>query len=400
MSTGESYYFRLGYDVFGPLVVGFSGWLLRESREYRAEAIAFCARDGYILKDAFDLLYPDCEIPTKYLYVSRASTLPTRILAQKNFSDVLDNAHLRKLTSPALLASRFNLSHERALELAKRCGVDVSSPVPAGRYYADNSAYRRFAELLVKEYRMSAAEGSGLFSRYLDEVGTGTRAVIVDVGWNGSTQAAMELANKGRRTTTEYLGCYLAANKSERLYDSNLKVEGYLYDEGHPFSDWFHVMESMGLLEFFLGAPHGTTLGYQIVDDVVVPVLGEFEFDDSSEGRRTKEALEQMHQGCLAYVRAHCSSKVPCVENAAHELIEVCSDPSDEDLYMLGDLLFFEGKASRLASPRPVREYLRSPWLLASEFGASTWKLGFLCRMLRSRALARTIYRFLLRMKR
>ena len=115
----ESFYWKAGYEHFGPLLVGFSDWIAGEARREELDQILFLARDGYVPIQAFRLLYPSQNAKTTYFFASRASTLATRVLEEGSLESFLRNAHLRRLSSPALLAQRFDLG-SRFLELAAK----------------------------------------------------------------------------------------------------------------------------------------------------------------------------------------------------------------------------------------------------------------------------------------
>ena len=66
-------YYNFGYHKLGPLLLGFSHWLNNKVREEGIEKIYFFSRDGFIMKQSFDLLFRNENIKTFYLEVSRRS---------------------------------------------------------------------------------------------------------------------------------------------------------------------------------------------------------------------------------------------------------------------------------------------------------------------------------------
>ena len=69
-----TFYFDFGYKNFGPILVGFSNWLNDEFKKKDIKKVFFLARDGYIMKKAFDYLYGD-KYNTKYFYASRRAII-------------------------------------------------------------------------------------------------------------------------------------------------------------------------------------------------------------------------------------------------------------------------------------------------------------------------------------
>lgn len=64
----KSFYYQVGYSCFGPAMYGLVQWLHKKAAGKR---IFFFARDGYVVKQIYNQLYP--KDPTEYLYLSRRS---------------------------------------------------------------------------------------------------------------------------------------------------------------------------------------------------------------------------------------------------------------------------------------------------------------------------------------
>ena len=62
-----------GRVVLTPLMVGFAGWLHDRAKATGTTTLCFLSREGRLMKDVFDILYPRAAsgIETKYLYASR-----------------------------------------------------------------------------------------------------------------------------------------------------------------------------------------------------------------------------------------------------------------------------------------------------------------------------------------
>ena len=67
-------YYQFGKNKLGPLLLGYSTWLYENFRKEHIDKVYFFSRDGYLMKQAFDLLYKEnTDIKTYYLEVSRRS---------------------------------------------------------------------------------------------------------------------------------------------------------------------------------------------------------------------------------------------------------------------------------------------------------------------------------------
>jgi hypothetical protein len=58
LGAQDDEYYKFGYRVFGPLsFLGMSVWLYQETRKQNLKRILFLARDGYMAKEAFDVIF-------------------------------------------------------------------------------------------------------------------------------------------------------------------------------------------------------------------------------------------------------------------------------------------------------------------------------------------------------
>ena len=53
----------IGYEVLGPMLLGYCKWLNEKIQIDKIDKIFFLSREGKILQDAFNILYPHMEIP-------------------------------------------------------------------------------------------------------------------------------------------------------------------------------------------------------------------------------------------------------------------------------------------------------------------------------------------------
>ena len=73
--------FDFGYCVFGPLIYEFVKWLDNETKEY--EQILFLAREGWLLKTAYDTFKGNND-KSKYFLASRRATSVSAIYTEND----------------------------------------------------------------------------------------------------------------------------------------------------------------------------------------------------------------------------------------------------------------------------------------------------------------------------
>ena len=157
ITKGFDYYRLIGYRCFGPLVIGFLDWMRQKAEQSKCEQIIFTARDCFVFNEAFKILYPNFNLPVKYLYLSRASTLPARIVEQPSVETFLNNATLKRYTSPNLLVTRYGFDekqwHDRILSL----GIEPDKPVDKNSYYVEGP-YRKLAKMILETEKTGILE--------------------------------------------------------------------------------------------------------------------------------------------------------------------------------------------------------------------------------------------------
>ena len=60
--------FKLGFEIVGPFLFGFCEWLYKKVSQYKIDELYFVAREGYLIKSIFNIIYPT--IRTKYIRFS------------------------------------------------------------------------------------------------------------------------------------------------------------------------------------------------------------------------------------------------------------------------------------------------------------------------------------------
>ncbi|MBQ1194346.1 MAG: glycosyltransferase [Lachnospiraceae bacterium] len=78
----------VGYYNMGMYLTGVLTWVIDKVKEKKCNRIIFMARDGFLLKKAYDYLYDNgiTEIPSLYIYASRKAMLPLMVKEREDFN--------------------------------------------------------------------------------------------------------------------------------------------------------------------------------------------------------------------------------------------------------------------------------------------------------------------------
>jgi FMN phosphatase YigB (HAD superfamily) len=182
---------QIGYRVLGPALVGFSQYLEQEARARSLSRIVFLAREGAMLKRAFDSHTTSTNVQTTYAILS------TRSLGVASLSTSLTESDLQFLTkSPVAITARQyiarvlpDIDHERIDALLLECGVQ-----PEQRLTSDAAVIElrsAFHHLLPELGDLATAQRDATIS-YLHSLGIqDAKTAMVDVGWQGTIQRAV-----------------------------------------------------------------------------------------------------------------------------------------------------------------------------------------------------------------
>jgi predicted HAD superfamily hydrolase len=268
----------VGCNVVAPTLLGFVLWALDTARQRNIERLYFVARDGQILARVADVLQREWggSIDVRYLYGSRwawlfpALTDPSSSSCNWIFLET-------PFVSVRLVCHRVNLEPEDIHDELMQFGF---SPQHWDSLLASSDLARLrecFSLPSVKGLiQRLAANCCDKTIGYLEqeELLDGTPFAIVDIGWRGNLQTALEtMLQRARGVSPNVVGFYYAlwdygspTGAENRLcYFSAPDDRGLRRDLGYPYNP---------LYEIFTAADHGVTSGYdQDARGRYVPVL-------------------------------------------------------------------------------------------------------------------------------
>ncbi len=180
-----------GFFYAGPAALGFLQWIESEINKDQVDKVLFISRDGYLMDKISHLASESLDNKSCYFYGSRiAFTLAA--ITESNFLEFI----------PFILSGGEGLS---PFELLERIGVSPpSSEVMASLGLPDDLRFSAESEPEIRQFlyayrweilKVCQKNRRALFN-YLTSLGIkdGQTIALVDIGWSGSTQEALELA--------------------------------------------------------------------------------------------------------------------------------------------------------------------------------------------------------------
>ena len=387
LDVTKSRAYQLGYILLGPLLDGFSMWLKQQVEADEIENLLFLARDGKIMQRAFEAANSNCS--HRYIYASRRALIVPNIWKCCDLKDVISLFFTSKNDTYGSLLWKMGLSEKEYESILNKYGIKRNEKINIKELF--NTRFPVIYEELKNTIFNNSKNQNELLSRYLNSVNFDKNTAIVDVGWYGNMQRALQRTLKDLGKEKDINGYYVGVvPDSKTVLSSEIKVKGYLFEPGSE--NLFKIEKSMnGLMEWFFTAEHGSTLGYcENKNGEICPILDICEFD--SEYMKLEDELfihNEFQAGALDYVKMmskysflNCIEKKP--EIVFRNLQNFGTEPLMKDLELFGNIRIIRETGSQyFAKPKGIIYYLIHPHTLINDMSSCGWRIGFMKRLFR-----------------
>lgn len=364
--TPDSLAYRLGFDVFGPIVKGFMEWIKVHKDNYNLDAILFLARDGYVLQEISD---QEGELTSFYSYLSRRSVVIPMIQYRQSLEDIL--RLYKSWQSNIKLNTLFNrLGIPYDAEVVRSVGLSESSTFTRDELPQDERIQALYSQVRAKVYYNSQEQGQ-LLSDYLKQYKDYGRIGIVDLG-AGTIVSALQQYSIIKNYNIDWIPLYL--QNSLEPTDSYINI-----------SQNYELQTALRLgymfLEVFFTAPHGTTLGYEYNENCeAIPLLEDYEY--SSMPEEYKNRLDELHQGAMDFYQSYPLDMMQYgsidADLVMTNFIQFVLHPDDEDVAYWGPYPVYIDSFEPMVKNKSLVAYLINPKQLVTDFKDSIWPAGFL----------------------
>ncbi len=388
----NNFWYDLGFKNLGILFLSFIGWLQATAKKDGIEKIFFLSRDGYIMKQVYDLTAEVFDLLPKseYLYASRRAL---NIPSIKNLDEVALDFLVSgtSVLKVAQFLSRAGLEPKLYLEQLQRVGLNnLDEEIITSEQY---QKLRNFYQLIAEDIEKIAACEREKLTQYLTSINffQSHKVAVVDIGWHGSMQYSLAKIVDALDKEVDIKGYYFATKiGAKKFQEKGMKMSSYLCDCGSPTYYEKTIRLSTEIFEFIHSAPHGSVIKYGEKCEDMKPVLEE---NDRLQSELTK--VEMMHQGAIDFITQYLKVigkfsciQIPSKEIAVEPLRRVLRNPTLEEAQNLGDIQHVESfgkvKMQRYIAKPPQSsflELLRVDRVFVS-LKSSFWKIGYLKRFL------------------
>lgn len=240
---------NFGYKLLGPFMLGFSNFINKNSKG----GILFLSRDGYFMKNVYDALYINND--SKYFYASRKAFIIPKFHLDSSFTNIKNSFAWGYKISWKDFLDALNL--EIKLDELNLHNTQIREDF----FSKDNETV--YDMYIRDKLQKKADEQYELLKKYWNANVSSDNVTIVDIGWRGNMQKAIEAIFPNFNVTGLYTG----------ILCDKPNYKGYMFDIKKSL-DAFKKEGSFNLMfESLFFAPHGSTLSYKAENLNVIPVV-------------------------------------------------------------------------------------------------------------------------------
>lgn len=264
-------YQKIGYEILGPIIYGFAYWLHKEISSKQYDKVLFLARDSALLLKAYSKMYGD-ENKNKYIYISRKAALSCVSDLISDYEELHDLYVPKDSDTVGILYSALKIPEEKQYQINNILGVDSDTFINSSTKIDGDTL---FTQLNLKSNK-DAINQRILFNEYMNQIGVRGRYAVVDVGWEGRTQWALDRISTNDSKAKLIDGYYFGVIKKYPRLTQSLNMNSYIGILKNTDVNARVIMESVALFETMFLSKEGSTIAYErLSDGEIVPVKGE-----------------------------------------------------------------------------------------------------------------------------
>ena len=390
-------YYRFGYEKYGMFLWGYIKWIHKNLIDEGIDKVYFFSRDGYIMKQAFDLLYSD--VQTYYLEVSRRALRIPILWMNYDFKHVLDMISPSKLIPLSTIFDGVGLDISNYEELIQEYGFNVNTTFDR-ETIASNDNLLEMYKKLEKDIVDKSNEEYKCLVEYIKQNKLKGKFAIVDIGWSGGMQRYLCETLDYLKIEHEVKGYYCGVAdycKRNIIVMPSLDLNGYLFDFLHNENAKDCRSSFVGLFETLFLEQAGTVVNYKLDNKIVKANRKEYEYIIDGKPTFELESVRKMQQGALDFVSKFGNKDINLTADVLFKGIEETgTNPKKHDLDLFANFRFFdEGNTQYLAKPKIILRYLIDLKMFKEDFLMCRWKIGFMKKMLKVQLPYKKIYDYL-----
>ncbi|WP_308004806.1 glycosyl transferase [uncultured Lactococcus sp.] len=382
LESQDDEYYKFGYRIFGPYLFGMSAWLYQEITKQDLKRVLFLARDGYMVKEAFDLLFEASEfegkrVESSYIYASRRSFAVPALTECQNVEEIFTKYPYLK-TSFGKTLKKLGLNTKDVKKFPQSL---LDTVFNNSRDLLAHPEARAALEQVFPNILQNSHQEAKLLQEYFKQEKIQGDIAIFDIGWHGTLQKAL-FSLKEKLNISSIRGYYTGILPKVKT-DSLKKSQGYLFDSNHNQAYYKFMGLNFPIFERLFQPREGSCIGFKKEGDRIYSKLENFFHEKVNEDLANLLAIQT---GALTFVK-NFSEELPSDSPYWYEkdsnfwfsgFEQTIKRPILSEVKALGSLTFEnEGELYYLAAPQKHITYILKPHQFMRDFHKS-WKVGFL----------------------
>lgn len=371
----------IGENVLGPLLFGFVRRIKEFADEENPEKIIFLSRDGMIMKKAFDIMYKK-EYQTIYAYASRRALTVPLLWMCSELDQVEKYIHFHRNISVGKIFEKLGLEMNDYQDILENNGLNKESIITEAHLY-DNKRFVDTYRTIRNDIEENARYEYPFAKRYWQAIiGNSKSCFVVDIGWSGSSQNAIQLLIGTRKSGIQIHGIYLGTIPYN-MYSN--KMDGYLCSFCHDQEVFTELLDYMSVVELLFSSEQPSVKKY---GKHGVEFYDSDYKEDESMLIDERILLSEIHEGALMFLTEAVNSGIQLSDDECKSgLFNLGTKPSLQAAELIGDCRTYDYEMAYIARPKSGR-------FNSSEYGIVSWKNGYMRRCFPSNCTYRAMKRF------
>ena len=369
--SNNDFYQIVGYSVLGPILYGYTRWLYNELSANNIDKVFFLTREGALLKAAFDMMYPDSNIESRLISVSRSATAVPLLQEAESFHEILTYIFVSRAKFSLMnFYESCGLSEIEIEKIEEETCIVKETPISKLTMDEKNIIFNRANPYIIKK----SQEQKYLIKGYLENEGFNGKVAVADVGWHGTIQNALQKIFP----ENEIYGFYVGRNtiKNSRPVKN---AAGFLFDDNKNKKILREVMFSVRIFEIFFLSTDGSTISYGYDKN-----KGYYPIKRKPEQTEANAYIINMLQNAaLRFVndfnKSHMDEVVKISADAYYRFYkDLVNPPRMRIVNQFENFIYLAVEEEKLAAQRSLTSYLLHPLVLKNDFLNNSCKLFFL----------------------
>lgn len=250
----------IGYYLLGSYIFAVAKWLLEKTSEKEYETIHFIARDGYICKQAYDILasHSKRRCPkSNYLYASRSAMAPLMIKTKADLLSIREMINVFAFTPDSFLKKVRQIIPDSAYQDREK--ILLQNRIDPDAYFENSRQWDEFMGVYARFFfdDKKIGEYQNHFKRAFGNI-VGHHDCTFDVGYGARTESLLS-ESLGSAVDAFYL-CYEAERTIYRADLSQINIQ--------TFHDDFIGKNGLAtILETLISSTSGSCTGYRFEEN-------------------------------------------------------------------------------------------------------------------------------------